>query len=128
MRWPCENFAFDDFARTTLGGAQIIAAQTHPTTQQTESIINYLKSPGSGPSANMSFERWLSESMAAHPHTILLTMQLNTLNRDVAYIGRGACYVVHKAGRLIQANGRPHAELPLLVRPSLMHLRINSHG
>lgn len=61
------TFTFDDFARTTLGGARNIADQSRPTTQQTESIINYLKSPGSGPSATISFERWLSESMAAHP-------------------------------------------------------------
>lgn len=37
-------FTIDDLARTMLGGARNIADQTRPTSQQTESIINYLKS------------------------------------------------------------------------------------
>jgi hypothetical protein len=47
-------------------------------------------------------------------------------DRDVAYIGSGACHVVHEAGKLIHADVRFHAEVPLIALPGLVHLRITS--
>ena len=43
------KFAFEYFARTTLGGAFNISDQSQLTTAQIERTIAFLKSPASGP-------------------------------------------------------------------------------
>lgn len=61
------KFIFDDFVKTTLGGATQVGSGDPLTAQQVSDVITYLKSPGSGPSANVSFEQYVTGSMQAHP-------------------------------------------------------------
>lgn len=61
------RFIFDDFVKTTLGGATQVGSGDPLTAQQVSDVVTYLKSPGSGPSANMSFEQYVTGSMQAHP-------------------------------------------------------------
>lgn len=61
------TFTFDDYVRTTLGGASQAGSGEALTAQQVADVIAYLKSPGSGPSPNVSFEQYVASKMQAHP-------------------------------------------------------------
>ncbi|MEN5206089.1 XVIPCD domain-containing protein [Stenotrophomonas sp. TWI700] len=61
------NFIFDDFARTTLGGARNVADHSPLSVQQVESVIHYLKSAGSGPDSATSYADFLDRRMRALP-------------------------------------------------------------
>ncbi|MFG6068278.1 XVIPCD domain-containing protein [Stenotrophomonas indicatrix] len=61
------KFIFDEFVKTTLGGATQAGSGDALTAQQVSDLITYLKSPGSGPSANISFEQYVTSSMQVHP-------------------------------------------------------------
>jgi len=49
---PVASFVFDDFARTTLGGARNKVDGSPLSAAQIDDVIAYLKSPGSGPDAS----------------------------------------------------------------------------
>lgn len=59
------DFVFDDYARTTLGGAR--AGGKPLTPDQLQQVIDYLKSPGSGPDGSSSYADYVSRKMHAHP-------------------------------------------------------------
>lgn len=61
------NFAFDDFVRTTFTPATYIPTGDPLTPQQMDLIIDYLKSPGSGPDSTSSFAQYVSDKMLAYP-------------------------------------------------------------
>jgi hypothetical protein len=61
------DFIFDDFARTTLGGAQNSATKTPLSAQQVADVIAYLKSPGSGPDAATSYAEYVASKLSSHP-------------------------------------------------------------
>jgi peptidoglycan hydrolase-like protein with peptidoglycan-binding domain len=61
------DFIFDDFARTTLGGARNVANGNPLTPTQIQQVIDYLKSSGSGPDSATSYAEYLSKEMRAHP-------------------------------------------------------------
>lgn len=46
------SFVFDDFARTTMGGARNKVDGSPLSAAQIDDVIAYLKSPGSGPDAS----------------------------------------------------------------------------
>ncbi|UWU57400.1 hypothetical protein NDR96_00445 [Stenotrophomonas maltophilia] len=61
------KFIFDDFVKTTLGGATQAGSGEALTAQQISDVITYLKSPGSGPTTSVSFEQYVTGNMQAHP-------------------------------------------------------------
>lgn len=61
------KFIFDNFVKITLGGATQAGSGDALTAQQISDVITYLKSPGSGPSASVSFEQYVTGNMQAHP-------------------------------------------------------------
>lgn len=61
------DFVFDDFARTTLGGARNSANGAPLTEAQIQRVIDYLSSPGSGPDGTSSYADYLSRQLRAHP-------------------------------------------------------------
>lgn len=61
------DFTFDDFARTTLGGAQNSATKAPLSAQQVADVIAYLKSPGSGPDAATSYAEYVANKLSSHP-------------------------------------------------------------
>ncbi|QJP18365.1 hypothetical protein HKK60_02085 [Stenotrophomonas maltophilia] len=61
------KFIFDDFVKTTLGGATQAGSGETLTAQQISDVITYLKSPGSGPTTSVSFEQYVTGNMQAHP-------------------------------------------------------------
>ncbi len=61
------NFSFDDFARTTLAPATYRPTKSPLTPQQMDLVIDYLKSPASGPDGNSSFAQYITDQMRAHP-------------------------------------------------------------
>ncbi|HZF97179.1 MAG TPA: hypothetical protein VEY92_02850 [Pseudoxanthomonas sp.] len=60
------DFVFDDYARTTLAGARTTQGKT-PSPQQLQQVIDYLKSPGSGPDGSTSYADYVARKMQAHP-------------------------------------------------------------
>lgn len=60
-------FMFDDFARTTLGGASNAADGDALSRRQVQEVIDYLKSPGSGPDPSTSYADYLASKLQAHP-------------------------------------------------------------
>ena len=60
------GFVFDDYARTTLGGAK--TADGKPLSPpQLQQAIDYLKSPGSGSDGSTSYADYVARKMHAHP-------------------------------------------------------------
>lgn len=60
------DFVFDDFARATLAGAR------HPdgtalTAGQADRLIDYLKTPGSGPDGTTSYSEYVDKQLTLHP-------------------------------------------------------------
>jgi hypothetical protein len=72
------SFIFDDYVRTTLSGARNVADGKPLTSKQTEQVIQYLKSPGSGPNSTSSYAEYLTQQMQTHPSKLPL---------EVNYIG-----------------------------------------
>ena len=58
---------FNQYVRTTMGGAIDSASREPLTPAQIDSVSNYLKSPGSGASASTSFEDFVVNRMLAYP-------------------------------------------------------------
>lgn len=61
------RFVFDDFARTTLPAATNIGDKSPVSNAQIEVVIEYLKSPGSGPDSVTSYADFVAERMRIHP-------------------------------------------------------------
>lgn len=61
------NFTFDDFARTTLGAARNTVGGAPLAPHQMESVIGYLKSPGSGPDGTTSYADFVEARMRDFP-------------------------------------------------------------
>lgn len=61
------GFPIDEYVRTTLGAATNAADGTPLTAAQVESVIRYLKSPGSGPDGSSSYADYLARQLQAHP-------------------------------------------------------------
>lgn len=68
------NFIFDDFARTTLGGARNTATGMPLSLQQMDEVIAYLNAPGSGPDAGTSYAEYVDAKLRAHPAQLPLGM------------------------------------------------------
>lgn len=61
------TFSFDDFALTTLNPAKNVGDGSLLSDQQKAVVVEYLKSPGSGPDALTSYEDFLRQRIAAYP-------------------------------------------------------------
>lgn len=61
------SFTFDDFARTTLGAATNKADESRISPHQMMEVIDYLKTPGSGPDAATSYAAYVEERLRANP-------------------------------------------------------------
>lgn len=61
------GFPVDDYIRTTLGAARNSADGSELTPRQVQSVIDYLKSPGSGPDGSSSYADYLERQLRAHP-------------------------------------------------------------
>ncbi|MFI8719355.1 XVIPCD domain-containing protein [Stenotrophomonas sp. NPDC077464] len=61
------SFVFDDFARTTLSAATSIGDQSPVSNAQIDLVIEYLKSPGSGPDSVTSYADFVAGRMQVHP-------------------------------------------------------------
>ncbi len=61
------SFTFDEFARTTLGAATNKADESRISPQQMTEVIDYLKTPGSGPDAATSYAAYVEERLRANP-------------------------------------------------------------
>lgn len=61
------DFVFEDFARTTLGGARnVLDGKPLPPTQM-DQVIAYLKSPDSGPDGTSSYADYVTRKLQVHP-------------------------------------------------------------
>lgn len=60
------DFVFDDFARATLAGARNPDG-TALTAGQTDRLLDYLKTAGSGPDGVTSYAEYVEKQLAAHP-------------------------------------------------------------
>jgi hypothetical protein len=61
------TFSFDDFALTTLNPATNAGDGSLLSDQQKAVVLDYLKSPGSGPDTLTSYEDFLKQKIASHP-------------------------------------------------------------
>lgn len=61
------TFVFDDFARTTLGGARNKVDRSPLSAAQIDDVIAYLKSPGSGPDASTSYADYVASKLKLFP-------------------------------------------------------------
>lgn len=61
------HFIFDDFVRTTLGAATNKADGSPLSPQQMDRVIDYLKSPGSGPDSTKSYAEFLEGKLRDLP-------------------------------------------------------------
>lgn len=61
------NFTFEDFARTTLGGATNRVGETALSTEQMDRAIRYLTSPGSGPDDATSYAEFVGRKLQEFP-------------------------------------------------------------
>lgn len=61
------RYVFDDFVRTTLGGATNRADGSPLSPHQVERITDYLKAPGSGPDSATSYAEFVAGKLSALP-------------------------------------------------------------
>lgn len=61
------DFNFDDFARTTLNGARNSFDDTALTSRQMAEVMEYMRSPGSGPDASSSYADYVKRMLEKHP-------------------------------------------------------------
>ncbi|MEG0192092.1 MAG: hypothetical protein RR698_02880 [Stenotrophomonas sp.] len=61
------TFSFDDFALTTLNPAKNVGDGSLLSDRQKAVVLEYLKSPGSGPDTRTSYEDFLKQKIATHP-------------------------------------------------------------
>lgn len=64
------KFAFEDFARTTLGGAFNMSDQSPLSNSQIDRITIFLTSPASGPDGNISFAEFLESKINESPPSL----------------------------------------------------------
>jgi hypothetical protein len=78
------NFKFEDFVRTTFGEAVDRDHRGRISEQQLEAVIDYLKSPGSGPDAATSYQEFVERKLRELP------VELEPGKEYVAFSGRDA--------------------------------------
>lgn len=61
------DFIFDDFARITLDGAKNSVGDSPLTSRQIAEVLDYMKSPGSGPDASSSYAEYVERMLERHP-------------------------------------------------------------
>lgn len=61
------TYPFGDFVRTTMGAATNAADGSPLTPAQMREVATYLQSPGSGLTANSTFEEYVITNLASHP-------------------------------------------------------------
>lgn len=80
--------SLDRYGRVSLGGATNVADGSKLSDVQIEKVLDYLRSPGSGPNSALSFAEYVDKS---------LELNSAALPAGVDYVGRLKLHVQHLA-------------------------------